>query len=148
MRKAEAIARKHGVQIPDDVVFFGAEPGELEGSWQDLFTRWGMETARGPALVEHPDGYMYWNDHYNAFGKIPFRVHPEVLMSDEAIVAVFQHEMFELSELRRVFFSSDKRRMSATDYGLQVAPGYRNNFHDQAWDAADAAVLRMRKDKR
>jgi hypothetical protein len=56
--------------------------------------------------------------------------------------------MFELSELREIFFSSGKRRMDATDYGLQVASGQRGNFHDQAWDAADEAVLRMRKDKR
>jgi hypothetical protein len=55
--------------------------------------------------------------------------------------------MFELSQLREVFFSSAARRMRVTDYGLQVAPGYPNNFHEQAWDAADNAVLRMRKEK-
>ena len=69
------------------------------------------------------------------------------MTSDEAIVAVFQHEMFELAELREVFFASKERRMKATDYGSQVAAGRRGNFHDQAWDAADAAVLRMRKAK-
>jgi hypothetical protein len=58
IRQAEAIARKHGIHIPEDVVFFKAEPGELAGSWQDLFTRRGMETARGPAMVEHADGYI------------------------------------------------------------------------------------------
>ncbi len=78
------------MQIPVDVVFFEAEPGELEGSWDDLFTSRGMETARGPALREHPDGYIHWHDHYNISGKIPFLIHPEVLTSDEAIVAVFQ----------------------------------------------------------
>ena len=148
IKRAEAIARKYGVPIPEDVVFFEAEPGELEGSWEDLFTDRGLETARGPDMAEHSDGYMYWDSHYNIFGKIPFLIHPEVLISDEAIVAVFQHEMFELSELREVFFSSAKRRMDSADYGIQVSPGYRGNFHDQAWDVADDAVLRMRKAKR
>jgi hypothetical protein len=66
-------------------------------------------------------------------------------LKKQAIVAVFQHEMFELEELQKVFFSSAQRRMDATDYGIQVASGHRGNFHDQAWDAADEAVLRMRK---
>jgi len=105
IEEAGAIARKHGVQIPDDVVFFEAEPGEVEGSWKDLFTPRGMETARGPAMPEHPDGYIYWDDHYNIADRIPFLIH------------------------------------------LQVAAGHRGNFHDQAWDAADDAVLRMRKAK-
>jgi hypothetical protein len=148
IKRAQAIARKHGVQLPEDVVFFEAEPGELEGTWGDLFTPRGMETARGPAVAEHPDGYVYWKDHYNVRGKIPFLIHPDVLTSDEAIVAVFQHEMFELAQLREVFFASRKRRMVAADYGHQVASGNRGNFHDQAWDAADEAVLRMRKAKR
>jgi hypothetical protein len=148
IEEADAIARKHGVQIPDDVIFFEAESGVLEGSWEDLFTPRGMETARGPAMREYPDGYIYWDDHYNIAGKIPFLIHPDVLTSDEAIIAVFHHEMFELAELREGFFSGAKRRMDATDYGLQVAAGHRGNFHDQAWEAADDAVLRMRKGKR
>src|SRR5260370_42468477 len=96
-----------------------------------------METAKGPAMYEHSDGYVYWQDHYNIFGKIPFLIHPDIFSSDKAIVAVFQHEMFELAKLEQVFFSSTKRRMSATDYGLQVATNRSGNFHDQAWDAAD-----------
>jgi hypothetical protein len=71
-------------------------------------------------MIEHPDGYIYWSDHYNISGKVPFLVHPDVLTSDEAIVAVLQHEMFELTELREVFVSSPQRRMSAIDYGYQV----------------------------
>jgi hypothetical protein len=142
-----AIAKKHGVAIPADVVFFQSEPGDLEGAWEDLFTDRGMETARGPVVFEHPDGYVYWQDHYNRFGKIPFLVHPDVLSSDEAIVAVFQHEMFELSRLREVFLSSAECQMTATDYGLQVATNRPGNFHDQAWEAADEIVLQMRRGK-
>jgi hypothetical protein len=143
--QAEAIARKHGVEIPDDVAFFEAEPGELNGTWDDLWTTTGMETARGPAVYEHPDGYIYWKDHYNIAARIPFLIHPDILRSDEAIVAVFCHEMYELAELRAIFVSSRKRRLKAEDYGVHVAPGHPGNLHDQAWDAADRTVLQMRK---
>jgi len=145
--RAQSIARKHGVEIPDDVAFFEAEPGELDGSWDDLWTARGMETARGPAVYERPDGYIYWKDHYNIAAKVPFLIHPDVLTSDEAIVGVFCHEMYELAELRAIFLSSRRRRLDATDYGVHVTPGHSGNLHDQAWDAADRAVLKMRKGK-
>jgi hypothetical protein len=148
VEEAVTIAREHGVQIPDDVLFVEAEPGDLKGSLKQLFAGGDMETARGPDVRERPDGYIYWVDHYHRItGKIPFRIHPEVLTGDECIVAVFQHEMSEWARLRRVFDSSDFKRMNATDYGLQVATGRAANFHDLAWDDADEAVLRMRKAK-
>jgi hypothetical protein len=90
-------------------------------------------------------GTISWAQHYNRFGKIPFLIHPEVLTSDEAIVAVLTHELYEIERLRKVFRRSIGRTMNASDYGLQVAPGRPGNFHDQAWDEADLAVLRMRK---
>src|SRR5436309_1995666 len=114
-------------------------------NWKELGTiclrvaEWKRRGAR--YSLSTPDGYVYWQDHYNRFGKIPFLIHPDILTSDEAIIAVIQHEMSELAGLRQVFFSSRRRRMNATDYGLQVATGSVGNFHDQAWDAADAAVL-------
>jgi hypothetical protein len=147
IEEAEAIARKYGVQIPGDVVFFEAEFGELEGHWEDWINGLEMETARASGVSEHHDGYIHWQDHYNRFGAIPFLIHPEVLESDEAIVAVFQHEMFELAELREVFMAN-KGRMDASDYGRQVSIGRKGNFHDQAWDSADETVLRMREAKK
>jgi hypothetical protein len=126
-------------------VFFEAEPGHLKGSLARMAAE-GMETAMGPGVVEQLDGYVYWREHYNRFGKIPFQIHPDVLTSDEAIVAVFAHEMSELSQLREVFISS-KGRMDAMDYAAQVATDRLGNFHDKAWDKADEAVLSMRKAK-
>ncbi len=49
--EAVAIAIAHGVQIPDDVVFFEAAPGELQGNLRDLYVGARMETARGPRQV-------------------------------------------------------------------------------------------------
>jgi hypothetical protein len=74
-----------------------------------------------------------------------FESTPDVLTSDEAIVAVLQHEMHELSLLRAVFLRSRKESMDATDYGLQTSAGCPGNFHDLAWDEADKIILRMRR---
>src|SRR5947199_3793362 len=60
--EAIAIARRQGVRIPADVVFFEAEPGELKGSFRDLFAGKGMATARGPTVSEAPDGTTEWKD--------------------------------------------------------------------------------------
>jgi hypothetical protein len=94
------------VRIPHDVIFSEAELGDLKGSLKDLFAGRGMETARGPLVQERSDGYVYWVDHFNMFGKIAFQVHPEILTGDECIVGVFQREIFELAEFREVFMSS------------------------------------------
>ena len=83
--------------------------------------------------------------HYNKNRKVPFRIHPDVLTSDEAIVAVFRHEMHELSLLREVFMQSGTESMDGTDHGLQTAEGRPGNFHERAWDEADKIVLRMRR---
>ena len=104
-----------------------------------------MTTARIRGVTEK-DGYVYWRDHVDGeTGKIRVRVHPDILTSDEAIVGVFQHEMFELGELREAFFDSRKGlRMIADDYGNQIAENRAGNYHDQAWDSGDKLLLRMR----
>jgi hypothetical protein len=147
IEEAVRIARKQGVRIPRDVEFFEADPGDLQGTLQDLLDGDEMETASGPSVTEDPDGTLSWAFHYNRFGRIPIRIHPDILTSDEAIVAVLTHELYEIQQLRRVFRNSPDGRMNASDYRLQVAPGRLGNFHDRAWDAADAVVLRMRKDR-
>jgi hypothetical protein len=146
--EAVLLAKQNGVEIPESVEFVEAERGELAGGLKDLFAGGEMETARGPSIAEHRDGYVYWQNHFNVFGKIRFKVHPEILQGDECIVAVFQHEMHELRELHDLFLSNNRRRVNAADYGWQVAPGHGDNFHDEAREAADQAVLRMRKAER
>jgi hypothetical protein len=84
-------------------------------------------------------------DHYNKDGRIPFRVHSDVLTSDEAIVAVFRHEMYELSLIMEVFTQSANESMDGADYGIQTSAGFPGNFHDLAWDEADKAVRQMRR---
>jgi hypothetical protein len=145
IEEAVAIARRHGVEVPEDVEFFVAEPGELEGSLKGFFAGQRFETARGPRVTEQADGRIHWRNHYNKDHKVPFRVHPDVLTSDEAIIAVLQHELHELSLLREVFMQSSTKSMNGTDYGLQTAEGRPANFHDLAWDEADKIIRRIRR---
>jgi hypothetical protein len=144
IKEAVEIARKHGVEVPEDVEFFEADPGELKGSLRGLFSGQRFETARGPDVSPRSDGRIHLADHYNREGKIPFQVHADVLTSDEAIVAVFQHEMYELSLIREVFVQF-AGSMNWADYGIQTSPGRPGNFHDLAWDEADKIVKRMRR---
>lgn len=145
IEQALIMVRDLGFEVPDDVYFVEAEPGELPGTLRGFLAGGQMVTARGPRVAEHADGYVYWKDHYNDLtGKIPFQVHPDILTGDECIVGVFVHELTELKMLREVFLESRRRRMSAIDYESQVSPGRKGNFHDLAWDAADEAVKKLR----
>ncbi len=145
IEEAVEIAKQNGVEIPEDVVFFEADLGELKGSLRGFFSGQRWETARGPMAPLHDDGRIYWEDHFNKDGRIPFQVHSDVLTSDEAIVAVFQHEMYELSLIREVFIELVGGSMDGSDYGIQTAAGRPGNFHDQAWDEADKIVRQMRR---
>ena len=94
IEEAVAIARSFGVVIPDDVEFHVDETGELH---KDL-------TARAPR-VDKPSGErVYWSDLvHDITMKVPLRVWPGILKSDEAIVAVLAHEMHEILNLRRTW---------------------------------------------
>jgi hypothetical protein len=144
--EAIELARKNGVAIPEDVAFFEAEPEELKGTLSDYLSAGRtFESARGPGVTGDEKGRVHWNDHFNKDGRIPFQIHPDVLASDELIVAVFQHEIHELSLFRLVFMFSKDQTMDATDYRIQASTGRPSNFHDLAWREADALVLRMRE---
>ena len=144
IHEAISIAQKYGVIIPEDVTFFVAEPGELKGTLRELLFGQDFESARGPRVTKRKDGRIHWQDHFNRYGKIPFQIHPDILTSDEAIVAVLQHEMHELLLLRRVFMLSQSGTMDAADYGMQVSTRRPGNFHDQAWSEGDKLILHMR----
>jgi hypothetical protein len=91
VQEAMEIARVHGVSIPEDVDFFEDEDGELP---DDM-------TARGPMVTKLAGSLVNWSDLVNGLtGKVPFLVRSDILKSDEAIVAVFGHEMYELEALR------------------------------------------------
>ena len=148
IEEAIAIAEEYGAVIPDDVEFLVAQQGDLDGNLKDFLAGGNMKTARHKGVTVQPDGYVYWSHHFDLDGKIRFLLHPDILMSDEAIVAVFHHELCELSELRAIFMGDRRRRLNADDYGYAVLAGFPNNLHDQCWTAADDAVAKMREKRK
>jgi hypothetical protein len=133
IQQAKEIARKFGVQIPDDVEFFEDEENELPEHM----------TARGPKVTKLAGSIVSWSDLVNTLtGKVPFLVRPEILTSDEAIVGVFGHEMYELASLRG---SLRKGKTTIEHYINHTRADNPGNLHDEAWDYADDLVERMRK---
>jgi hypothetical protein len=136
--EAIQVATQHGVQIPADVRFRLAdatETAELQAE---------SKLARGSPLNERLDGRVYWQDLFHPHTRQTiFIVRPDVLERDEAIVAVFTHELFEFEALRQLF-ADEGGSMFAADFNDHTRSDLQNNLHYQAWDAADAAVRRMR----
>jgi len=138
IEEAIEIARQHGVQIPDDVSFHVDEMGLLAPN----------QTARGPNVTKAIDEDIAWADLvHDQTGKVPFLIRPDVLRSDEAIVAVFSHELHELAGLKRIFEASGGH-IPYRHFVNFVAPGVSGNLHDEAWDIADALVEQMRRSDR
>ena len=149
IEEAVAIAKANGVEIPDDVEFLIAQPGELNGSWKGWFdNKEEWVTAKGPPVTARRDGYIYWEDHYDPqTNTIRFWVNPEILTSDEGIVAVFTHELYELYYIRD-HCEYHGWRMKADDYDYQTSSNERDTYHYDGWEEADKAVLRMRERKK
>lgn len=98
-------------------------------------------------MSARPDGYIYLSDHYTRNGIIPFLINPAILVSDEAILAVLAHEMFEFNLLLHDMNYSEYERLGMNDYYSQVRDDLPNNYHSQAWDHADELILKMRREK-
>lgn len=136
--QAVALAKRHGVVIPREVVFILDEWGLCDDPAVEAFyLRWRQD--QGPIIT--------WPDFYRADGKIPVYVRARVLESDEAIVAVFGHEMHELNQLRELFAAGSGSMSFARLFGL-TSPGIPGNLHDQAWDVADRLVTAMKETPR
>lgn len=132
--EAKAIATQYGVRIPEDVEFFEDELGELDETF----------VACGPRVDKRDGSIVYWSDLvHGRTGKIPFRVWPGILSSDEAIVAVLAHEIHELEQLRSIL----KEGKTTIEHFIGLTcPGNPGNLHDEAWEVADRIVeKRMRK---
>jgi hypothetical protein len=90
---------------------------------------------RGVSII-----YWSWLFHKQT-GKIPFLIRRDIMQSDEAIVAVIGHEMFELEKMR-IAFGADGAPIE--HWQAEADPDNEGNFHWQAWDYADELVARMR----
>jgi hypothetical protein len=86
-----------------------------------------------------------WTDLLNMYEQVAVKFSRDLLSSDEAIVAVFAHEMHELNGLRELF--EHRETIDATEIARLINPGIKGNLHDQAWTIADNIVMRMRATK-
>jgi hypothetical protein len=133
IEEAVEIARRNGVQIPDDVAFFVDEFGDLGPTI----------TARAPEIRRPPGGRVTWSDLVNdRTGKVPITIRPDILESDEAIVAVFAHELHEIQGFRSIV--SRRGSISIEEFIANHVWDNPGNLHYEAWDVADALVRRMR----
>ncbi len=134
IEEAIEIARHWGVVIPDYVFFEVDDYG-----WLDADT-----TAKTTRFREPAGTMIYWSSLFHKqTGKIPFLIRKEVLRSDEAIVAVIGHEMYELELMRKAF---GKKGAPIEHWSAEADPDNEGNFHWRAWDYADELVVRMRGD--
>ncbi len=122
------LADAWGIELPEDVRLIFRDGLVPQGSW---------------ALYgEFKSGKLYrWED-LKVQGKIPVKIDPSVLSSDEAIVAVLAHEMHEIEALRALFEA--RETMPGAEIIALVRPDKPGNLHDEAWDTADRLVLTMR----
>jgi hypothetical protein len=128
------IARRWGVVVPDYVSFAIDKYGWLDENI----------TARTTTFKEPAGTLIHWSSLFHRLtGKIPFLIRRDILDSDEAIVAVVGHEMFELERMRMAFA---KNGAPIERWLAEAHPDNEGNFHWQAWDYADQLVARMRGD--
>jgi hypothetical protein len=132
IEEACEIARRWGVAIPDYVHFAVDEYDYLDEN----------TTARTTTFREFEGTIIDWSWFFHKkTGKIPFLIRKDILRSDEAIVAVIGHEMFELERLRSIFEGG----APIEHWEAETSPNNPGNVHWQAWDYADELVTRMRE---
>ena len=119
--------------IPEDVAFWEDEDDELGPQY----------TARGPKITSAYDQYVKWDDLVHELtGKVPFLIRKDIFESDEAIIAVIAHELYELEHLREELQGIGL----VSQYFIgHTCEGNPHNLHDEAWDYADAIIENRRK---
>jgi hypothetical protein len=136
--EAMEIARKHGVEIPDDILV-----RKISGKFmrKDTYAQYLYRTGQDPHKT------ITWEEFYDRdLDHLLVRIEESVFHSDEAIVAIIGHEMHELNHLRRLFKASGGT-MTYRRLHYLINPGIKGNLHDQAWEVADQLVETMRKRK-
>lgn len=130
--EASAIARKNGVVIPS-WTRIEVDPSIREAS---SFAEYRLGNGQ-----QNPTDMMRWST-LVPDGEVVVRIHPNVLASDEKIVGVLQHEVWELTELRAQVEA--RELLPAQEVARSIDTRSAKNLHGQAWDVADLRVLIMR----
>ena len=129
---ALAFAQRHGITIPRNVRFVA--DASLPA---DMPAIYGMFTNQRASHT--------FDELVNARGAILVRVRPEVLHSDEAILAVIGHEMHELSSLKKLFADNGGRLTHERLANLIQAP--QGIVHQDAVRYGDELVRNRRNSR-
>lgn len=136
--EAIRIAEDHGVYVADDVKFNVVPDDLYDKHIGDSYASYGRATA------DSAEQMLKWGDFMtDAKGNVKINLRQSVLSSDEAIVAVMEHETFEVEGLRAMFAKSGGK-MRWNEYESQVSPGNPKGLHWKAVDSGDALVHAMR----
>lgn len=149
LEEAVALARSHGVEIGDDILI-GLDskllPDEFARYGNDVLTtqRVGWKGLTGKVRPPKPGVTpTYWTaepiEEETAVMRV--RLRPDVLESDEAILAVLAHEMHEINFLRTRL--SGGATISGTEYFGLINKDV-GTLHVEAWRVALALVDKMR----
>lgn len=133
IEEALAIAERHGVEIPAYIRFYVCEawiPPNAHASYLSL----GLCEGQAP---------ISWQDCLNVSGQVPVRIRPAVLESDEAIIAVLAHEVYEITRLRACFEAKGGALQAGEIYQL-ISPDVPRNLHHEAVECGDRLVHALR----
>jgi hypothetical protein len=126
-------AKKHGVEIPGDVIF--EEDGSLP---KDV-------PAQYAAFDPRQSTYTADDMRRKIDGNIVVKVRPEILQKDESILAIFGHETKEIAELKKIFADNEGGLSASRLHGLIGHPN--GSIHQEAVRYGDELVHRFRASK-
>ena len=129
---ATAFARQHGIQIPEEVDLIPVPDEMVKGAFAEYATLGEMSGTEQVTLstLKH-----------NLTGRIPVRIQQGVLASDEAILAVFGHEMHEINALRTIL--QERGAIPAGEL-FNLINGQSGRLHLDAVAVGDKLVLQLR----
>ncbi len=126
--------------------FWSRDPEDVDFAVDPFNELGGGFVACGPRVDKLDGMIVHWSDLvHDQTRKVIFRIWEGILKQDEAIVAVFGHEMYELKRLRPLLM---RGKVKIEHFIGMTCPGNPGNFHDMAWDYADNLVMRMRKGRK
>ena len=136
LEQAISLLARNGITVPEDVrvaIYDELDPDVLASY---------LLPHESPA-----DARYSWENLLNDFGQVPIKVRSTVFESDEQIIAVLGHELYELGLLRRHL--EENETISAGQMSSLIATNTTSkNFHCLASQYGDRAVLKFRGQNR
>lgn len=132
LQDAESLLESYGVEVPDDV--------------RIAITDFGIPRLACAAYggFVSTDSYT-WASLLNR-DKVPVRIRPCVFRSDEAVLAVLAHELFEVTGLRARL--AGNASLSGAEVMRLIHTDGSGILHNQAWSHGDKLVTKLRADRK